>query len=109
MSGLSDIPYGYLGQMPNFAAPVTPNSPLPSGPGGNPIVPTPASPSEWPKMLIAIAVGASGIWFVSSMAGDNAAKWLALIVLGAIVTYYETHGNQKFSQGLKDLTSTLHW
>jgi len=58
-------------------------------------------------MLIAIAVGASGIWITAEFAGDNAAKWLALIVLGAIITYYETHGNKKFSQGLKDLTGAI--
>jgi len=87
--------------------PIVPSSPSPSGPGGNPIVPTPATPNQWPKMLIAVAVGASGIWLVSTMFSEDAAKWLALIVLGGIVTYYETHGNKQFSQGLKDLTGAI--
>jgi hypothetical protein len=85
----------------------TVTSPMPNGPGGNTIVPTPATANEWPKMLIAIAVGASGIWLISTMFSEDAAKWTALITLGGIVTYYETHGNQQFSQGLKDFTGAI--
>lgn len=85
-----------------MATPV-PSSPQPSGPGGNTIVPTPATPNEWWKMLIAIGIGAGGIWAISVMVDDDAAKWTAAIVLLAIVTYYETHGNKQFSTGLTDL------
>jgi hypothetical protein len=58
-------------------------------------------------MLIAIAVGASGIWLISTMFSEDAAKWTALITVGAIITYYETHDNKQFSQGLKDLTGGI--
>jgi hypothetical protein len=58
-------------------------------------------------MLIAVAVGASGIWMVSEFGSEDAAKWLALIVVFGIITYYETHGNKQFSQGLKDLTGAI--
>jgi hypothetical protein len=93
----------------NTFGPIVPTSPNPGGPGGNPIVPTPATPNEWPKMIIAIAVGASGIWFIDSMFSENAAKWTAVIVLLGIVTYYETHGNKHFSQGITDLAGILKW
>jgi len=89
--------------------PIVPNSPLPSGPGGNPIVPTPATPNQWPKMIIAIAVGASLIWLISEFGSEEAAKWSAGLILLAIITYYETHGNKKFSEGIKDLSGVLKW
>lgn len=84
-----------------LTSPVTANSPSPSGPGGNPIVPVPATPNEWPKMLLATAIGAGGIWIISVMFSEDAAKWSAVLVLLAIITYYETHGNKKFSQGIQ--------
>jgi len=96
-------------QLGIFAAPTVVTSPQPNGPGGNTIVPTPASPGEWPKMLLAIGVLAGGIWMVDSLFGEDAAKWTSVIVLGAMVTYYETHGNKHFSQGLSDLTGVLKW
>lgn len=78
-----------------------PSSPTPSGPGGNTIVPTPATPNEWWKMLLAIGIGAGGIWAISVMWDDDAAKWTAVLVLLAIVTYYETHNNNQFSSMLQ--------
>lgn len=86
--------------------PIVPTSPQPAGPGGNRIVPTPATPNDWPKMLLAIAVVAGGLWFLSTWSEQYATYAAILIVLG-MVTYYETHGNQKFSQGIKDLTSVI--
>lgn len=88
-------------QLGIFAGPVVPTTPVPNAPGGNTIVPTPATPNEWWKMLIALGIGASGIWMVQQFGSENAARWLALIVLGAIITYYETHNNHQFSSMLQ--------
>lgn len=87
-------------------APV-PSSPAPNGPGGNNIVPTPASPNPWWKMLIAIGIGASGIWVISTLGSEEAAKWTAFFVVLAIITYYETHGNKQFSSMLNDTLGSL--
>jgi len=85
----------------NLGAPTT-TSPPASGPGGNPIVPTPATPNEWWKMLMAIGIVAGGIWVFSNF-NEDGAIWLAIIILGAIITYYETNGNNQFSSGITDL------
>lgn len=84
-----------------------PSSPPPNGPGGNPIVPTPATPNEWPKMLLAIGILSGGIWFVSLMADDDTAKWVAVLVILAMITYYETHGNKSFSTGIANLLGSI--
>jgi hypothetical protein len=94
-------------QLMNFAAPKVATSPPENGPGGNRIVPTPATPNEWWKMLLAIGIGAGGVWMVSVMADDDAAKWTAVIILLAMVTYYETHGNNQFSSGITDLLGSI--
>lgn len=90
----------------NFAT-VTPNSSPGNGPGGNAIVPTPASPSDWPKMLLAIGALAGFVWITSAFGGEDASKWIAAILLLAIITWYETHGNNQFSNGLKALTGSI--
>ena len=93
-------------QVGMFATPVVPTSPNPSGPGGNTIVPTPATPSDWPKMILAIAVISGGLWFLSTF-NEQYATYAAIVVVLAMVTYYETHGNKRFSTGLKDLASVI--
>lgn len=93
--------------MINNLASVTPNATPANGPGGNSIVPTPASPSDWPKMLLAIGALAGFVWFANALGGEDASKWIAIILLLAIVTWYETHGNQQFSNGLKALTGNI--
>jgi hypothetical protein len=90
-----------------FATPIVPTSPAPNGPGGNTIVPNPSTPSDWWKMLLAMGIGAGGIWAISVMGSEDAAKWTAVLVLIAIVTYYETHGNQKFSSGIQTLLGSI--
>lgn len=89
----------------NLGAP-TVTSPQPAGPGGNTIVPVPATANEWPKMLIAIAILAGGVWVVSNF-NDEASMWVAGLVLLAMVTYYETHGNKRFSEGVKNLLGAI--
>lgn len=91
---------------PNITTTV-PSSTSPNGPGGNTIVPTPATPNEWWKMLIALGIGAGGIWMISLFGSEDAAKWTALLVLLGIITYYETHGNKQFSGGLNDLLGNI--
>ena len=86
--------------------PIVPTTPAPNAPGGNTVNP-PAQPSNWPKMIIAIAIGSTMLWFASTMWDEQGAKWLAVITLGAIVTWYETHGNQTFSSGLSDLAKMV--
>lgn len=88
-------------------APTVMSESAPNGPGGNQIVPTPATPNEWWKMLIAIGIGAGGIWVISVMGSEDAAKWTTVLVLLAIVTYYETHGNKQFSDGLTALLGSI--
>ena len=90
----------------SIAAP-NPSSPSPSGPGGNAIVPTPASPNQWWKMLIAIGIGASGIWMIQQFGSEDAARWTAFLVLLGIITYYETHNNHQFSSMLKDTLGNI--
>jgi len=58
-------------------------------------------------MLLAIAVVSGGIWMVGELGNESAAKWLAFFIILGMVTYYETHGNKKFSQGIKDLVSVI--
>lgn len=91
---------------PNIASTV-PSNPQPNGPGGNTIVPTPATPNEWWKMLLATAIGAGGIWIVSTLGSEDSAKWLAFFVVLAIITYYETHGNKQFSNGVQELLGSI--
>lgn len=87
--------------LPNSQAPGT-NSPVPMGPGGaNPPTTTSASPNEWWKMLAAMGIGAGFIWAISAMFSEDAAKWTAVLTLLAIVTYYETHGNKRFSDAIQ--------
>lgn len=90
-----------------FTTEAVPSSPQPSGPGGNRIVPTPATPNEWWKMLIAIGIGAGGIWMVSTLGDEDSAKWLAFFVLLAIITYYETHNNKQFSTELTSILGSI--
>jgi uncharacterized membrane protein YgcG len=84
----------------------TVTSPAPSGPGGNPIVANPATPNEWPMMLIGIVILTSAVW-LSSLFSEEASLWVAVLLLLAMVTYYETHGNKRFSTGLQNLLSVL--
>ncbi|HEY7419292.1 MAG TPA: hypothetical protein VH593_29180 [Ktedonobacteraceae bacterium] len=86
--------------------PIVPTSPPANGPGGNPIVPTPATPSQWPKMLIAIVIVSGGIWFLSTF-NEQYATWLAIITVGGMATYYELHNNHQFSNGISDLAKLI--
>ena len=91
-----------------FAAPTVQTSPTPSGPGGNAIVPVPATPNDWPKMLLAMGILAGGLWTLSQVGVDEQyTTWLAVFIVLGIVTYYETHGNKKFSQGIQDLLGAI--
>jgi hypothetical protein len=90
----------------NLGAPIV-TSPPASGPGGNPIVPNPATPNEWPKMLLAIGIMAGGVWAVSTFGSEEAGNWTAILVILAMVTYYETHGNKRFSSGLTSLLRSI--
>jgi hypothetical protein len=96
-----------VNQLTNFAQPSVATDPSANGPGGNRIVPTPATPNEWWKMLIAIGIGAGGIWMVSMFGSEDAAKWTALLVLLGIITYYETHNNNQFSSELNALLGSI--
>lgn len=89
----------------SFNSPVATDSPE-GGPGGNRIVPTPATPNEWPKMLIAIAIVSGGIWVISTF-NEEASLWIAGVLLLAMVTYYETHGNKQFSTGIQNLLGSI--
>ena len=51
---------------------------------------------------MAMGIVAGGIWVFSTF-NEDGALWLAIIILGAIVTYYEMHGNNQFSSGITDL------
>jgi hypothetical protein len=82
------------------------SDPVANGPGGNPIVPTPATPNEWPKMLLAMAVVSGGLWALSTFS-EQYATYLAIFIVLGMVTYYETHGNKSFSQGIKDVVSVI--
>jgi hypothetical protein len=44
---------------------------------------------------------------VAEFGSEDAAKWTALLIIGGIITYYETHGNKRFSSGIKDLASVI--
>jgi len=89
-----------MNQMGMFAAPITQTSLPPNGPGGNAIVPTPATANEWPKMLLAIGIIAGGLWALSTMWDEKGATWLAVFIILGMLTYYETHDNKRFSQGI---------
>jgi len=86
--------------------PIVPSSPSPSGPGGNPIVPTPATPNEWPKMVIAIIIVSGGIWFLSTF-NEQYATYLAIFTVLGMATYYELHNNHQFSNGIQDLAKLI--
>ena len=96
-----------MNQIGNFAQPVVATSPQPNGPGGNPIVPTPATPSVWWKMFLAMGIGAGGIWLIAQMGSEEAAKWTALLAVLGIATYYETHNNHQLSSGIQDLLGSF--
>ena len=88
--------------------PIVPNSPPPNGPGGNPIVSQPAHPNDWPKMLLAMATVSVGLWALSTF-NEQYATYLAILIVLGMMTYYETHGNKRFSSGLKELQSAMGW
>jgi len=60
-------------------------------------------------MLLAIGVISSGLWFISTMFDEQAAKWTAVLALGGIVTYYELHNNHQFSSSLQAVASSVGW
>lgn len=96
-----------MNQMPIFTQTTVPTSPQPNGPGGNAIIPTPATPTVWWKMFIAMGIGAGGIWLISELGDEEAAKWTAVLVVLGIATYYETHNNHQLSSGIQDLLGSI--
>lgn len=79
----------------------------PNGPGGNRIVPNPATPNDWPKMLLAIGIIAGGLWALSTVWDERGTTWLAVIIILGMLTYYETHDNKRFSQGIQAILGAI--